>query len=55
MHQALEKDKERLIHDKKFWEFMKEGEEVMQVPEKDKIVASSFEKQKDFKKHVPSA
>ena len=55
MHQALEKDKERLIHDKKFWEFMKEGEEVMQVPEKEKIVASSFEKQKDFKKHVPSA
>ena len=48
MQQAREKDKERLKNDKTFWEFVKEGEDAMQIPEKEKIAASSFEKQKDF-------
>ena len=48
MQQAREKDKERLKNDKTFWEFVKEGEEAMQIPEKEKMVASSFEKQEDF-------
>ena len=48
MQQAREKDKERLKNDKTFWEFVKEGEDAMQIPEKEKIVASSFEKQEDF-------
>ena len=52
MGQALERTKARLIHDKKFWEFVKEGEEAMQTPENDKIVASTFEKQKDFNRQV---
>ena len=48
MQQAREKDKERLKNDKTFWEFVKEGEDAMQIPEKEKIAASSFEKQQDF-------
>ena len=36
MQQAREKDKERLKNDKTFWEFVKEGEEAMQIPEKKK-------------------
>ena len=48
MQQALKKDTERLKNDKTFWEFVKEGEDAMQIPEKEKIAASSFEKQEDF-------
>ena len=48
MQQARKKDTERLKNDKTFWEFVKEGEDAMQIPEKEKIAASSFEKQKDF-------
>ena len=36
MQQAREKDKERLKNDKTFWEFVKEGEDAMQIPEKRK-------------------
>ena len=48
MQQARKKDTERLKNDKTFWEFVKEGEDAMQIPEKEKIAASSFEKQEDF-------
>ena len=48
MQQARMKDAERLKNDKTFWEFVKEGEDAMQIPEGEKIAASSFEKQKDF-------
>ena len=48
MQQARKKDTERLKNDKTFWEFVKEGEDAMQIPEKEKIAASSFEKQQDF-------
>ena len=48
MQQALEKDKERLKNDKKSWGFVKEGEEAMQIPEKERIAASSFEEQENF-------
>ena len=39
-----------LLDAKTLWEFVNEGEEVMQVPEKEKIAASSCETQKDFNK-----
>ena len=48
MQQAREKDKERLKNDKTFWGFAKKGEEAMQISEKEKIAASSFEQQEDF-------
>ena len=47
MQQARKKDTERLKNDKTFWEFVKECEDAMQIPEKEKIAASSFGKQQD--------
>ena len=52
MQQARKKDTERLKNDKTFWEFVKEGEDAMQIPEKEKIVASSFEQQQDFNNDI---
>ena len=48
MQQARKKDIERLKNDKMFWELVKEGEDAMQIPEKEKIAASSFEQQEEF-------
>ena len=46
------KDTERLKNDKTFWEFVKEGEAAMRIPEKEKIAASSFEQQEDFNNDI---
>ena len=35
-----------------FWEFVKEGEDAMQIPEKEKIAAISFEQQEDFNNDI---
>ena len=39
MQQARKKDTERLKNDKTFREFVKEGEDAMQIPEKERMVA----------------